>query len=846
MILFNFMIWRRFFGLITSTGNREYRGGRLCTDGARSKVQPRVLSFEIFPSQNAGFFDSGPAPCCAKKMQNLISGFRSVVGFLMLVLSMSGPANATTVASSVTGASAYELGNGKEIKIYAGVVYGHACDTETGDPCNSCDGVCPGAATICACNPKTVAPGMTLNMILTTSIDMTGRTLRVRTAANADITGTSAFNTSGLYNVSIPWTSLCDLAGSGTNCQTTGSYAFSITPSTVGSSTTYEEAEKVSVTVVISAVDQSVASTYTSCPDGNAAVANAGICYYTIFRGDEKVYIENTRTNNFPQAANGLKYNSLVFFHNRGVGSVATITNSTAGQPYYKSVESDSFDDTITGLENDENYCFLLGHQDSTGNITNFENPAGGRDAEVCATPTLVEGLLDDKKCFIATAAFGSDLDSFVTLLRQFRARFLAPSSLGQKFIKFYYKHSPTLAKKIKQNENLRSMVQVALWPVVGFAALSMKVGMGPAFLLVLLAVMFFSGVFYFRKRAKLRQRLGKWIFIFLIVSAFVGVSPQLSYAQDVDDREEGGPPQEPPFIDDPELEGEIMGEFEEAIEENKPEKAKTETSEKETPVVSQEPEIIAAPKIEAKAFKVPLKPKTEEGQRTGSELIHHPEAAKGLLVIDKEGNYHYKADRPEFQNIGVSFRVGQVNPPPDIIGSNTDITYKSMYGEEYPMQLMIDYEWYPFSGFGRLGLQGGLGFFSDKGSGRFVDDGTEAREKYDFYGLPLYAGGIYRLQLGSRPWLAPYLAGGGAYYLLLEKRDDGASPNYAGAPAFYGGGGMLFSISAFDRDTSYILESEYGLQNLWVMADFRYVQSTNEDIDISASIVSLGLMMDY
>jgi uncharacterized repeat protein (TIGR01451 family) len=79
----------------------------------------------------------------------------------------------------------------------------------------------------------------------------------------------------------------------------------------------------------------------------------------------------------------------------------------------------------------------------------------------------LIGGTLESNRCFIATAAFGSDLEPEVVVLRQFRDRFLRASAPGRAFIAWYYRVSPPIAAFIRQRELLRSGVRAALIPVV-------------------------------------------------------------------------------------------------------------------------------------------------------------------------------------------------------------------------------------------------------------------------------------------------------------------------------------------------------------------------------------------
>jgi hypothetical protein len=92
--------------------------------------------------------------------------------------------------------------------------------------------------------------------------------------------------------------------------------------------------------------------------------------------------------------------------------------------------------------------------------------------------------------CFIATAAYGSLLEPHVKILRHFRDRFLITNTIGTYFVNLYYKYSPPLADFIAKHDNLRMLVRMGLFPLVGFSWVALKLGIS-----VTTALMFFFGI---------------------------------------------------------------------------------------------------------------------------------------------------------------------------------------------------------------------------------------------------------------------------------------------------------------------------------------------------------------
>jgi hypothetical protein len=69
--------------------------------------------------------------------------------------------------------------------------------------------------------------------------------------------------------------------------------------------------------------------------------------------------------------------------------------------------------------------------------------------------------------CFIATAAYGTDMTPDVQLLRDFRDNHLLTNAPGRAFVNAYYRYSPPVADFIAGSEFLKAVVRTGLAPIV-------------------------------------------------------------------------------------------------------------------------------------------------------------------------------------------------------------------------------------------------------------------------------------------------------------------------------------------------------------------------------------------
>ncbi len=71
------------------------------------------------------------------------------------------------------------------------------------------------------------------------------------------------------------------------------------------------------------------------------------------------------------------------------------------------------------------------------------------------------------RKCFIATAAFGSPMAFEIKTLQFWRDKKLKNSHFGRTFIRIYYRLSPTIADRISHSKTAKAIVRTAIDPII-------------------------------------------------------------------------------------------------------------------------------------------------------------------------------------------------------------------------------------------------------------------------------------------------------------------------------------------------------------------------------------------
>jgi hypothetical protein len=160
----------------------------------------------------------------------------------------------------------------------------------------------------------------------------------------------------------------------------------------------------------------------------------------------------------------------------------------------------------ISGLNENTTYHYRLTATNESGTSYGDDNTFTTLAAAEVVNRAVADGA--GGACFIATAAFGSPMQPYVKILREFRNRILLNNSIGKFLVNFYYKYSPPMADCISRHDNLRAAVRICLLPVVGMSWIALKFGPASTLgLFLLFALMSASGLIFIRKTHLRRHR---------------------------------------------------------------------------------------------------------------------------------------------------------------------------------------------------------------------------------------------------------------------------------------------------------------------------------------------------
>lgn len=241
--------------------------------------------------------------------------------------------------------------------------------------------------------------------------------------------------------------------------------------------------------------------------------------------------------------------------------------------------------------------------------------------------------------------------------------------------------------------------------------------------------------------------------------------------------------------------------------------------------------------------------------RRKNSRYIQHPNSDKGLIKIDKNRVYYYRAPESP-KNFSISFRAGMYEPSelenPDQAGA----TYSNVYGDtsSFPL-LLFDYEKQLFKNYEDLRYYLGGGFFYAEGSGQFDLSGGQPQppesplEEFSLFVFPISAGVNWSLNFFKNQWLVPYGGGGVTAFVFGERRDDDLNPalgaKWGISPAAHFQFGGRMKLGSGPR-AFLDLDREYGINSMWLTVEYKNYIALSDKFDFSSDFIGGGLYLVY
>lgn len=591
---------------------------------------------------------------------------------------------------------------------------------------------------------------------------------------------------------------------------------------------------------------RSIASPSIATDCGTAKAAGIWqVCYFEVGPGDEKAIARNVTGPDitFP----GTDYKFVRFLYAAQDFKYVTMASDHKDLPIELN-DAGTFNVTprrIDSLKNDTTYYFKTALVDVAGNVGFYSGKANDSSCEnspyqgrPCrsTTPSEVAGVLDATNCFIATAAYGTPFAKELDTLRDFRDQILQQTSLGRSFIHFYYAKSPYYARMILNSPVARSTVRAALVPVVWFAGMTLAYGplkAGLAFLasLIFVAALVHLGRARFTSKSANQASVRRSLLPVIIAAMLF---PAVTFSS----RAHADIPKDV-LLDDVPPEPEYP--YPSAAASTTPSSKVL----KPAPVEKwQQPKAI-----------------TEDGDYIYDKLPDTPEKKyappkkkkyRGMsgreapATISADGEFIYDVQESEFTG-AAGFRVGFMSPPA-IKNNSNKLDFKNIYGGNDIPGLLIEYEYPLTRSIGRIGLKFETGAYAAQAQGRFLKGNQPEipEETFTFVMVPLQAMLHYRFQFADRQLVVPFVEGGAAYNGIVELRDDNKAPKLGGAPAVIAGVGLNILLDWMDKQGIRQLDAEYGINHVWLTAQYRQIVGLKKDIDFTSHLISAGFTVDF
>ena len=177
-------------------------------------------------------------------------------------------------------------------------------------------------------------------------------------------------------------------------------------------------------------------------------------------------------------------------------------------------------------------------------------------------------------------------------------------------------------------------------------------------------------------------------------------------------------------------------------------------------------------------------------------------------------------------------FRGGEYVP-----NKATGVTadFQTKYGSQSGVWFETALEVQPVTTWGVLGVRAGTGVNHINGGGN-----NEAK----FIAIPINVGLVYHFKYFRHQFLVPFVEGGGSFYFIRQIRQDTYNRTRQGV---YASAGVQLNLNYFERRVAERFDLNYGINNTYLTAEFRYVSTPNAGVlDLTGGFALAGFMMEF
>ncbi len=235
-------------------------------------------------------------------------------------------------------------------------------------------------------------------------------------------------------------------------------------------------------------------------------------------------------------------------------------------------------------------------------------------------------------------------------------------------------------------------------------------------------------------------------------------------------------------------------------------------------------------------------------------KFIRHPGQKQGLYKIAADGKYYYKVEESK-QKYGLGLKGGAVvlNQLENV---ENGAKFNDLYGSSAKGAFFIEYYWAYFKNknvsnfLKKARVKLGSGLLLATGNGQFNNPAyanVQSLESMTFLAFPNHLGLHLSFEFKHNQLVVPFVTGALEYLIGIETQNDNLSrTKLLGQLGAHFGGGLALSLGWLDEAAKFNLDSEFGINQTYLTAEFRQNIAIQSDFNFTATFLNVGLQLEF